>query len=60
MITENPDSDEYFDRLCIRLEFAVARKWLKENPLSPGQPTVGIMLSSKSEKPRPTMWQAPG
>jgi hypothetical protein len=59
MIAENPDSDECFERLSIRLEFAVARKWLRENPLLPDQPTVRIMLSSKPEKPHPTMWRNP-
>jgi hypothetical protein len=49
MIAEHPDSDERFERQSMRLEFAMARKWLRENPLSPDQPTVGIMLSSKPE-----------
>jgi hypothetical protein len=59
MAPEKTDTDQCFERLTIRLEFAVAGKWLRENTLWPDQPTVGIMLSSKPEKPRPTMWQSP-
>jgi hypothetical protein len=58
MATEHPDFDEYIERLIMRLEFAMARKWLKENPLSPDQPTVGVMLS-QPEKPRLTMRRPP-
>jgi hypothetical protein len=50
MTTENPDLYERIERMSIRLDFAMARKWLRENPLSPDQPTVRIMLS-KLEKP---------
>jgi hypothetical protein len=44
MTAERPDFDECIERMIMRLEFAAARKWLKENPLLPDQPTVGVML----------------